>query len=352
MEKYHVIGIMSGTSLDGVDLAFCSFNLDKGIWEFEIPFAETFPYPDEWRNKLIKAPEINGLLLSLLSTEYGHFLGKLVKDFILKYGLTPDFIASHGHTVFHQPCKKMTLQIGSGAAIAGETALPVVCDFRSTDVALGGQGAPLVPIGDRLLFGTYHYCLNLGGFANISCETGPKRIAHDVCAVNTILNYFAQKPGRPFDKDGQLARKGTPQPGLLTKLNDLEFYKQPPPKSLGREWLNSTVFPLLETANLTANDLLRTYTEHVAIQIAQILDQDPLHQVLVTGGGACNLFLLERIKALTRNPVIIPGPAIIHYKEALIFALLGVLRMRGETNCLASVTGASRDSSGGAIYWN
>jgi anhydro-N-acetylmuramic acid kinase len=244
----------------------------------------------------------------------------------------------------------MTLQIGSGAAIASETDLPVVCDFRSGDVALGGQGAPLVPIGDRLLFGSYPYCLNLGGFANISYESNGQRIAHDICAVNTVLNMLASTEGFTFDRNGMMARGGKLHAGLLDQLNSIGFYHQPPPKSLGKEWLQAMVLPLLDRSGLSVVDQLRTYTEHVAIQIQRVLDANPGHPVLVTGGGTFNTFLTERIQSLVPNPVVIPESMMVHFKEALVFAFLGVLRMRGEVNCLASATGASRDSVGGAVF--
>jgi anhydro-N-acetylmuramic acid kinase len=350
MDRYKVIGIMSGTSLDGVDLAYCSFRYKEGSWESSIIRAETVPYDEEWMARLGRAPELDGLSLSLLHTSYGHYLGQQVRAFIKRHALTPDFIASHGHTVFHQPVQRMTLQIGSGAAIASETDLPVVCDFRSGDVALGGQGAPLVPIGDRMLFGSYPYCLNLGGFANISYESNGQRIAHDICAVNTVLNMLASTEGFTFDRNGMMARGGKLHAGLLDQLNSIGFYHQPPPKSLGKEWLQAMVLPLLDRSGLSVVDQLRTYTEHVAIQIQRVLDANPGHPVLVTGGGAFNTFLTERIQSLVPNPVVIPESMMVHFKEALVFAFLGVLRMRGEVNCLASTTGASRDSVGGAVF--
>jgi anhydro-N-acetylmuramic acid kinase len=244
----------------------------------------------------------------------------------------------------------MTLQIGSGAAIAAETGLPVVCDFRTTDVAKGGQGAPLVPAGDQLLFGSYFYCLNLGGFANISFQRDDKRIAGDICPVNFVLNSLANRLGHPCDPGGSLARSGTPDPNLFNELNALAFYHLQPPKSLGREWVEKNITPLLNTSGLSVHDLLRTYTEHTAFQISRMLDQDPGHTMIVTGGGAYNTFLIERIQASANNPVVIPDDPIIQYKEALIFAFLGVLRLRSHVNCLHSATGASEDSCGGAVY--
>ena len=350
MKKYWVIGIMSGTSLDGTDLALCHFTESEGRWTFEIKKAVTYPYPAEWEERLRNAHQYDGLSLALLHASYGHYLGSVARRFLQQLPVRPHLIASHGHTVFHQPSARMTLQIGSGAALAAETGLPVVCDFRTTDVAKGGQGAPLVPAGDRLLFGSYFYCLNLGGFANISFQQDDKRIAGDICPVNFVLNSLAARLGLSYDSGGNLARTGKMDANLFARLNALPFYHLQPPKSLGREWVEKNVTPLLNVDGLNDHDLLRTYTEHAAFQITRVLDQDPGHQMIVTGGGAYNTFLLERIRDLTHNPVFIPDELVIQYKEALIFAFLGVLRSRSQSNCLHSATGATGDSSGGAVY--
>lgn len=341
---------MSGTSLDGTDVALCHFTEDEGSWTYEIRAAVTYPYPEEWAEKLRKAHTCDGLSLALLHTTYGHYLGGIVRKFLRQHSISPHFVASHGHTVFHQPSSGMTLQIGCGAALAAETGLPVVCDFRTTDVAKGGQGAPLVPIGDRLLFGSYFYCLNLGGFANISYSHNNTRTAGDICPVNMVLNSLSTALGYAFDPGGSLARNGNLDKVLLRDLNALPFYRHQPPKSLGREWVEMNITPLLNQTHRPAQDLLRTYTEHAAFQISASMDHDPGHDVIVTGGGAYNTFLLERIRALTPNPVIIPDDLVIQYKEALVFAFLGVLRMRSQVNCLRSATGASEDSCGGAVY--
>ncbi len=350
MNTYWAIGVMSGTSLDGTDLALCHFTENEGRWTFEIKEAVTYPYPAEWTEHLRNAHTYDGLSLALLHTSYGHYLGSVVRKFLQQLSVRPHLIASHGHTVFHQPSARMTLQIGSGAALAAETGLPVVCDFRTTDVAKGGQGAPLVPAGDQLLFGSYFFCLNLGGFANISFQQDDKRIAGDICPVNFVLNSLAIRLGHPYDPDGDLARSGKINANLFTRLNALAFYHLQPPKSLGREWVEKNITPLFNDSGLTVHDLLRTYTEHAAFQITRVLDQDPGHPMIVTGGGAYNTFLMERIRDHTHNPVFIPDDLVIQYKEALIFAFLGVLRSRSQSNCLHSATGATEDSCGGAVY--
>jgi anhydro-N-acetylmuramic acid kinase len=347
---HHIIGLMSGTSLDGVDIAHCRFEQRNGKWSYTILHAETIQYPAEWQKRL--ATVENGTALEFVTTDiaYGHLLGQLTRTFIQKHALTPAFIASHGHTIFHQPDKKITSQIGRGSAIAAEAGFPVVCDFRSLDVALGGQGAPLVPIGDRLLFHKYDYCLNIGGFANISCETAGQRIAFDVSPANILLNKLAQQIGMPFDDHGALAQEGKIIPDLLQQLNNLPFYTQSPPKSLGKEWVIAHIHPMLNNHRGTVTDVMATLCEHIAMQIAAVTGTDRDKKLLITGGGAFNTHLVRRITALAAPEVIIPDDNTINYKEALIFAFLGLLRWLGTENCLKSVTGATSDNVGGAIY--
>lgn len=348
--KIKAIGIMSGTSLDGMDLAACEFELVNSKWSFQICDAETISYSEEWEKRLINAPLLSGLELTELHSAYGKFIGKTVNKFIKKTGFSPDLIASHGHTVFHQPEKGFTLQIGNGAEILATTQKTTVADFRTADVALGGQGAPLVPIGDQYLFSEYDYCLNLGGFANVSYQENEKRIAFDNCPVNIVLNHYAQKLGIPYDKGGVKGKSGNVNTALLKKLNKLPYYLQSPPKSLGREWVETVFFPLVESSPITDLDKLRTIYEHIAIQIAKISKGEG--KLLITGGGAFNSFLVERIKDACSLEVTLPNPQIIDFKEALIFAFLGVLKMQNKVNCLSSVTGASQDSSGGIIFKN
>ena len=341
---------MSGTSLDGVDLAYCTFSKTVHGWSYFIEKAATYPYPASWIALLPTLLKADAFTYTRANVDLGMYFGHLISSFVKEYNLIPDFVASHGHTVFHQPAIGLTTQIGSGAAIAAECGLPVVCDFRSSDVAYHGQGAPLVPIGDRLLFKDYRFCLNLGGFSNVSYQDNDQTIAFDVCPVNTILNRFARMQGFDYDKGGAIARSGKIDAKLLADLNDLEYYKQEPPKSLGFEWSDEHVLPLIKDSSISVPDLLCTFVEHVAVQISLALGSFPPATLLITGGGAKNTYLIERLRAYTRHTITIPSPTIIDYKEALIFAFLGVLRMRGEANCLSSVTGATKDAIGGAVY--
>jgi len=344
---FQAIGLMSGTSLDGLDICFVKFEKTTS-WNFEIVKAETVPYSSYWEDQLKNSIHLSAEKLLELNSEYGFYLGETVKNFIQKHQLKNiDLIASHGHTVFHQPHKKFTLQIGDGRAIKIETGLPVIYDFRSQDVLMGGNGAPLVPIGDELLFFQYDACLNLGGFSNISLKVNNQRVAFDIAPVNIILNLFAQKFNKNFDENGDLARKGTINKDLLSTLNSLEFYNQSYPKSLGIEWCNENIFPLFES--IEAIDILATFTEHIAQQISNIFNEYQLKNVLFTGGGTFNQYLIEKIKSKTNTEIIIPEKQIIEYKEALIFALMGILRLNNEVNILSSSTGSSQDHSSGII---
>lgn len=351
--KYKVIGIMSGTSLDGLDIAYCEFEKKKK-WQYKIIYAETKKYDTHWKDRLSNAFKKEKRNLKRLDNEYGEFIGKEILKFIKRHKISADFIASHGHTVFHQPEKKITLQIGNGEQIASRCRLPVVCDFRSGDVALGGQGAPLVPIVDKLLFSTYTFCLNLGGFANVSYDKSDKRIAFDICPVNIVLNELANKFRKEFDKGGKMASKGKLCLELLKKLNALPFYKINPPKSLGREWVENTFLPILDSFDISIQDKLRTVVEHIAFQIAAVVNlpaRKAVQPLLITGGGCYNKFLVERISFHSKLEIILPDDKTIQFKEAMAFAFLGVLKNRGETNILKSVTGAKQDSSGGRIYF-
>ena len=347
-EIYRAIGVMSGSSLDGLDLAACTFTRYNNRWTFSIDHAVTLAYPPEWEAKLAGSRHLNGEELQFFHSRYGKYIGEKVNDFIRERGFRPDLIASHGHTVFHQPEKGFTFQAGNGAAIAAETGITTVADFRIADVGLGGQGAPLVPAGDRYLFPGYDFWLNLGGFGNISMMDGTRIIAFDICPVNYALNHFSRLNGKPYDDKGNTGKTGKVDTSLLDQLNRLLFYKLQPPKSLGREWMEKIFFPCIENASLPVQDLLRTIYEHIAQQIAGIIDQPG--KLLATGGGVYNTFLMELICEKAAVDVEIPGDEIIQYKEALIFAFLGVLRLLGEVNCFASVTGARKDSSCGAVF--
>jgi anhydro-N-acetylmuramic acid kinase len=350
-DHYEIIGLMSGTSLDGLDVAFCAFDYSNNKWSFQILKAVTFSYTPQWQHKLSEAMNLSADQLASLHMEYGEFIGKQVNQFINDIKLKPDFIASHGHTVFHRPDLGYTFQLGSGAAIAAITGIETICDFRSQDVAFKGQGAPLVPVGDKLLFSEYDICLNLGGFANVSHEINGRRIAYDICPTNLALNFLAGKTGLDYDNNGQLASSGNIIPGLLNNLNSIGYYQLKPPKSLGKEWFDAKFIPVLnDYSSCSVNDLLCTVSEHIADRIAIAVKGIPQEKMLVTGGGAYNRFLIDRIKSHPSINLVIPDDTTLQFKEAMIFAFLGVLRLKGETNCLSSVTGASRDHCSGSIY--
>ena len=347
MKEYKVIGLMSGTSLDGLDVCYAVFTHENEKWTYTIQAAETFPYSPKIKESLENAHLLSALDFILLSKQYGRFIGKMTNVFMEAYNCRPNFIASHGHTVFHQPEIQLTYQIGDGASIAATTLLPVICDFRNFDVALGGQGAPLVPIGDRLLFTDYDYCLNIGGFSNISFDENNTRIAYDICPANIVMNHYAQKKAKNYDNGGEMASAGKVCTQLLEKLNALEFYFKNHPKSLGREWVEKEFLPLTESFDISIEDKLSTICEHIAIQIANNCKTGKL---LITGGGAYNTHLINRIKQHSACELVIPDKLTIDFKEALIFAFLGVLYIERQNNCLASVTGSKLDSIGGAMY--
>jgi len=345
----YAIGLMSGTSLDGLDIVYVKFD-QNNFNSFDILFTETISYTNSWKEKLQNGIKLPVEQIEKLDVEFGAFLGIETQKFIEKNKIySIDFIASHGHTIFHQPENGITLQIGDGQEIANHTKCRVVCDFRAQDVQYGGQGAPLVPIGDELLFSNYDACVNLGGFANISFEKEGKRIAFDICPVNIVLNDFSRKVGLAYDNKGALASRGIINLQLLKELNEIEFYKLSPPKSLGLEWTHQYVYPLFNFTENTIETFLRTYIEHVAEQISTVIR--PFTSVLFTGGGVYNDFLVSRIKdSVKPNIIIVPSDEIIEYKEALIFALLGLLKLQGKVNCLSSVTGAKKNHSSGRIF--
>jgi anhydro-N-acetylmuramic acid kinase len=350
-EKYTIIGVMSGTSLDGVDLAHIVFTVKNNKWDFQILESETVSYSIDWLNKLKIAVDFSEVALEKLNQDYTQLLATIISDFIEKYEITNlDAVCSHGHTILHQPQNGFTLQIGNLPEIAALINQNVVCDFRVQDVQLGGQGAPLVPIGDRILFSEYTYCMNLGGFSNVSFEQNNKRIAFDISPVNTVLNFYANQLGLDYDDKGRISRTGICNEDLLQELNALDFYQKKHPKSLGFEFVKETVLPIIEKYSIPIEDKLHTFTEHVALQIALALPNKN-ESLFITGGGAYNDFLIERIQYhLPKMKIIIPGAKILEFKEALIFGLLGVLKLRGEINVLSSVTGAKKDHSSGTIY--
>lgn len=350
---YNVIGVMSGTSIDGVDLAHIHFSIKNGIWGFEILEAETVSYSNEWFNKLKMAVQFSEGELIVLNRDYTTLLGEIINTFIATHKIENlDAVCSHGHTILHQPQIGITLQIGNLPELSKLINQKVVCDFRVQDVQLGGQGAPLVPIGDHILFANYDYCLNLGGFSNVSFEENNTRVAFDISPVNTVLNFYANQLNLDFDDKGTIAKFGKLDQALFAELNNLPFYSKSHPKSLGFEFVKEIVLPLIEKHPLSRIDKMHTFTIHVAFQISKALSQKK-NKLLITGGGAYNDFLIEEIqKYLPEMEIIIPNKKILEFKEALIFGLLGVLKLRGEINVLSSVTGAKENHSSGIIYKN
>ena len=345
-----MLGVMSGTSLDGVDLALCYFDIQKNI-TYKMPLAKTIAYSTYWRSRLLRAVDFSSKELVLLDLEYTKYLGDIIKTFIADNNIKDlDAVCSHGHTVLHRPDQGVTLQIGNLEQISKNIQQTVVCDFRVQDLLFGGQGAPLVPLGDRLLFSQYDYCLNLGGFANISKVSSGVSVAYDICPVNVVMNHYAQKLAIPYDSGGELAKSGEILPTILKQLDALSYYRQHPPKSLGVEWVYKELMPILKASKAKEEDVLRTCVAHFASQIVQQLN--PGSSVLVTGGGGYNRFLLEQIQASIDVTLVLPNKTLIEFKEALIFGLLGVLKLRDEVNCLSSVTGASKDHSSGVVFLN
>lgn len=362
---YRAIGLMSGSSLDGLDIAFVEFHENAGKWNYEILQADCYPYSEEWAQRLQKAITLSALEYQLLHADYGHYLGEQVNKFIDQYALhyKVALIASHGHTTFHMPSKRMTAQLGDGAAIAAETKLPVVTDLRALDVAFGGQGAPIVPIGEKYLWSDYDYFLNIGGIANLSTSAysplGAK--GFDVCPANRVLNMLANDAGKEYDAGGEMAASGNINEELLEKLNALDYYKLAYPKSLANDFGTDVIYPLIQDTGCGIPDALRTFTEHIVLQISKSIftlenqkSEIKNQKLLATGGGSFNSFMIKRLNEELQKfniEVVIPDARLVNNKEALIMAFIGVLRWRQEYNVLSSVTGSTRDSIGGAL-WN
>ncbi|HLY71604.1 MAG TPA: anhydro-N-acetylmuramic acid kinase [Puia sp.] len=359
---YKAIGIMSGSSLDGLDIAFVHFQENAGKWNFELIKASCYPYDAEWTNKLQSAHTLNAFQYQCLHTEYGHHIGRQVNNFIEENDLhyQVQLIVSHGHTTFHSPENKLTAQLGDGASIAAETGINTITDLRAMDIALGGQGAPLVPIGEILLFGGYDFYLNLGGIANLSFDNKQTYVAFDVCPANRVLNILASQTGKDYDDGGALAAAGKMDEELLSALGRLEYYSTAHPKSLPNSFGTEIILPLIKNSGCSIPDALRTYTEHIALQIKKAMEEllsyrppSPHYSLLITGGGAHNHFLTGRLQQTLQSlhiTITFPEKDIIDFKEAIIMAFIGVLRWREENNVLASVTGARRNSIGGAVW--
>ncbi len=354
---YRAIGLMSGSSLDGLDIAFVEFHENGGKWSFSILEADCYPYTPGWQERLRDATSLSARDYLLLHSAYGQYLGNEVNRFIAEKGLQykVGLVGSHGHTTFHLPGQRMTAQLGDGAALAAVTQLPVVSDLRSMDVAAGGQGAPIVPVGEKLLFGDYDFYLNIGGIANVSMNN-EAFLAFDVCAANRVLNMLAADAGKAYDANGEMAAAGKMDDRLFMALNQLDYYSLPSPKSLANNFGTDLVYPLIKNSGASIPDALHTYCHHIAQQVRNSIEaikKPGPGRLLVTGGGAKNGFLVgllsEKLAAIDIETVI-PESNIIDYKEAVVMALIAVLRWREEVNVFSSVTGAARDTVGGAMW--
>jgi len=368
MKYQKAIGLMSGSSLDGLDIAYAEFGKMNGEWQYNLLLGETISYPNEWQSILKNIRNYDDNQLQKLHIQYGNYLGEQVNRFVKKHSLKPEIVASHGHTVFHNPSERYTFQLGDGQSIANITNTLTVTDFRSKDITLGGQGAPLVPIGDELLFNDYLACINLGGIANISFKKKGKRVAYDVSPANQLLNYLAEKVGKKFDEGGRLASNGKLINELYENLSSDEFYYRPFPKSLSNEYISKKFIPVIDKSKGKIEDKLYSTTLHIvdqiykAISLVEVTDeqfrapaihqnlQRPPDEILITGGGAKNEFLINNLKKVVPYNLVIPEPKLIDFKEALIFAFMGALKVNGEINCLSSATGAKSDSSSGTIF--
>jgi anhydro-N-acetylmuramic acid kinase len=361
--EYRAIGLMSGSSLDGLDIVFVVFNEAGGQWTYSIEAADCLPYSAAWTERLRNATELPARDYLALHSQYGAYLGKQVAGFVEAQGLQHrvQLVCSHGHTTFHEPAAGFTAQLGDGAALAAHSGINVVSDLRALDVALGGQGAPIVPMGEQLLFGSYPLLLNLGGIANISAALPGGYVAYDICPANRVLNMLAAEKNMDYDAGGALAAGGTLRDEALARLNGLPYYSLPYPKSLPNQFGTDEVYPILKKANLSTADALRTMVEHIVIQTTRNVGRlcrllpassEP-RSMLVTGGGAFNDFLMHRLTESLRPLGVVPqvpDDQTVQYKEALIMALLGILRWREANTTLHTVTGAQRSSIGGAVW--
>lgn len=350
-----IISLMSGTSLDGIDIAYCNFEkTQENNFNFKLIYSKTYKYNPEIVNQLKNAINYSSFEYLKFDNELGVLYGEIINHFIDEFYIdknSVDLIASHGHTIHHQPNNLVTSQIGHGTAIAIKTGIKVVNDFRIKDVLLGGQGAPLVPIGDKILFSNFaDGFLNIGGISNISFEKNNKIVAFDICPGNLPSNHYVSERALTYDKNGEIASRGKVNLALMEELNTLNFYQQNFPKSLGIEWLNSCFYPAIDKRNLNLEDKLATINEHISLQISIITKENNIKKLLITGGGAYNNDLISRIKRNCSSEIIIPEKNIIEFKEAIIFGLLGALYKEKTINSLSSVTGSKRDSIGGILH--
>jgi len=352
-----MIGLMSGSSLDGLDIAYCIFHLEHKKWTYEIAVAECIPYDEALRKNLRELPKGSVDQLAEFHTSLGKLFGEWVRVFMDKHGIADriEAISSHGHTVLHQPVRGFTLQIGCGAAIAAGSGKKVICDLRTSDVAYGGQGAPIVPMAEKYLFPEHRIFLNLGGIANISFHLTEKVMAFDICGCNTLLNRIAIRKGAAYDAWGEWARQGRRSEFLFNELNADSFCALPPPKSLGTEYLEKHFLIKYDGLLSSADDMLHTTAEHIGLQVGKAFEWpgsevSQNETMLITGGGANNDYLVETIAHYAPVNIAVPDAYTLEFKEALAMAFLGLLRLLEKPNCLASVTGAAYDSIGGAVY--
>lgn len=350
MEKFTALGLMSGSSLDGLDIAYCEFYYENNVWDFRILAAQTFNYNEEWVIKLRELQNASTEEREKADIEYGELTANFVNSFLSQKNYVPELIASHGHTILHEPAKGFTCQIGNGQTIANRTGIKTISDFRSKDVSLGGQGAPLVPIGDKLLFSDYNFCLNIGGIANISYEEKGKMIAYDICGANQILNYLSLQAGKPYDENGNIAILGKMNTELFEFLNSDSYFNKKEPKSLSNQYVTTKFVEATNKIKCPIEDKLYTTVKHIAFQTNKAIEKYNKGKLLISGGGAHNSFLVNALRRETKHDVIVPDDTTINFKEALIFAFMGVLRDQNIINCLASVTGAKNDCSGGQIF--
>jgi anhydro-N-acetylmuramic acid kinase len=359
-----ILGAMSGSSLDGLDLAVSQFDFSENgeLRHWVLLEGTTIPFSESWRKRLSSLPDATAVELAVADADLGAWIGQAASSYLSQLKVSVDAIASHGHTVFHFPDRGLSLQIGSGAAIAAQTGITTVDDFRMQDVQSGGQGAPLAPLADQLLFPEYVLLLNLGGIANLSMRFGAKYIAFDSTGANQVLDALAKQLGIPFDDGGQQAAKGQLIPDLLKQALALPYHKQSYPKSLGNDWVQQQLLPLYKSAQGSIPDKLHTACRQIARCIAADLAKAIEHEglmpdqarMMVSGGGALNTFLVQCIREecekICSLAVELPSPAVIHYKEAVLMGLMGAMRLRHQANVLPSVTGARRAVCGGAVH--
>ena len=349
MKDYYVIGLMSGTSIDGVDLVYVNFFFNK-YWSFKILKFKTYDYDKDWQNILKNLIDKDQNSIKLIDKNYTKLLSKYILRFIEEFSIKKiDFVSSHGHTALHDPSNSITYQIGNLKELTNYTGLKVICDFRVEDIKLGGQGAPLVPVGEKYIFPEYDTLINIGGFANITIKSNNNLIAYDICPVNIVFNHLSNLINLKYDDKGKISSSGKINLELFNHLQSIDYYKQVSPKSLGVEWVKEVIFPIINNfLEIPVEDLLNTFSKHFAFQIANNIKSS--NKTLITGGGAYNDYLIQNIIDLTESEIIIPSSEIIEYKEALIFGFLGVLKDLNINNCYSSVTGAIKDHCSGNIF--